>query len=221
MLNEEGQREHLGAPDVPEDEHDEFTHRGRFFLTGEGLEDPSVGEASAFSAWALEELEQIAGVEYLRELRDQPFELADALSLTPWSRAKYEACADGLFAPDVTPLERARRFVVSWQQFSTRRPEVGTRNGWPSRTPAGPSPTSVWSKLPDRVTAAAARLLQAKLECRPALDVLANVADPHVLVYADPPYLDDGYDAGSAAHPFRSCWGQVQDAQVMVAIVGP
>lgn len=124
---------------------------------------------------------------FWRVLRDRPDDLARVTDLTPHSRAEHQAAYD-LDTPD--DLERARRV---WVLLSQGRGSTLRRTGWRFyRNPAG----STYS-MPDyleaysrRILPAAARLHGVSLECRPALEVVADYGKhPDVLLYCDPPYL--------------------------------
>jgi DNA adenine methylase len=124
---------------------------------------------------------------FWRVLRDRPSELERACALTPHSRAEWAACAD-LDVPD--DVERARRLWVRLTQSRTGRLR---RAGW--RHFVNPAGCSIGmpgylTGYVDRIAAAAERLRDVTLECRPALDMAARYgACPDVLLYVDPPYL--------------------------------
>ncbi len=132
-------------------------------------------------------------VNFFRVVRDKPHELAAALELTPWARAEYVFCRRRLGEPRGNRVERARRLAVSmWQSIGQRAgcasQQRTVTSGWRSRCAEDQSPVATWHRLPDRVRYAAGRLLQAQIENRPALDVIARHANADVLIYADPPY---------------------------------
>ena len=135
-------------------------------------------------------------VNLFRVCRERPGELAAAVALTPWARAEHAACWAEPASGDA--LEDARRLLVrAWQNHGSRSQRGG---GWRHYTtlptpPAGPpdtlgmiNPVRQWQRLPARILAVAARLQDAQLECRPALELIARFARPEVLIYADPPY---------------------------------
>jgi DNA adenine methylase len=124
---------------------------------------------------------------FWRVLRERPDELAAAAALTPHSRAEHVA-ARGLDLED--EVERARRV---WVLLSQGRTGTLRTTGW--RFYADPAGTS--TGMPgylhgyvERMPRAAWRLREVSLECRPALDVIADYGQhPEVCIYADPPYL--------------------------------
>ena len=132
-------------------------------------------------------------VNLFRIIRDKPEQLEAAIALTPWARAEYDSCRRDLASGD--EIENARRLLVAmWQAVGVRRASRDDEStagscGWRSRDTLHQSPTATWKRLPERIRAASQRLLNAQIENRPALDVIARHADPGVLIYADPPYV--------------------------------
>lgn len=127
-------------------------------------------------------------VTFWRVLRDRPDELMRACALTPHSRAELDLCREPM--DGLTDLEIARRV---WSQLAQGRAGRRTRTGWrfyidgarPSSGMAGYIRGYV-----GRMPAAAERLADVQLECKPALDVIDLYGrDPSVLLYVDPPYL--------------------------------
>jgi DNA adenine methylase len=126
-------------------------------------------------------------VTFWRVLRDRHEDLAQHLALTPHARAEHAAAYDLTVDDD---LERARRV---WVLLTQGRGATLRRTGWRFyRDPV----TSTYG-MPDylaayvqRVPPAARRLAGVSLECRDALDVVADYGrHPDVLLYCDPPYL--------------------------------
>lgn len=156
--------------------------------------EPYCGSAAVFFSKvpaALETINDVNGhvVNLFRAMRENPEELATAVALTPWSRSEYELSYDR--PEDLDPVESARRFLVrTWQGHGSAADQH--RNGWrvvrdvkkgPRRTPY-----RQWQGLPDRVLAAAERLKDAQIECRPAVEVIEAFNQPGVLIYCDAPY---------------------------------
>lgn len=124
-------------------------------------------------------------VNFFRVLRDQPDELTDLLRLTPWAREEY---AQSTFPSD-DELESARRFVVRvWQAHASTLSKV---TGWKNRGSKQPTRgmSYRWAQVPDELLALAARLQEAEIENRPALDLIERFRTPDTLLYCDPPYL--------------------------------
>lgn len=124
---------------------------------------------------------------FWRVLRDRPDDLGRACALTPHSRSEHL----GAYDLDVTDdLERARRV---WVALTQGRGNTLRRTGWRHfQNPSG-GRTSMPDYLTgyvERMRGAAARLARVSLECRPALDLIADYGrHEEVLIYADPPYL--------------------------------
>lgn len=130
-------------------------------------------------------------VTFWRVLRERPADLERVCSLTPHSRAEYDACQDITADPLDNELETARRV---WVRISQGRGGTQRRTGW--RNYVRPRGSSIGmpgylEAYVDRIAAVAARLQQVSLECRPALELIEQfgAVDDGVLLYVDPPYL--------------------------------
>jgi DNA adenine methylase len=136
-------------------------------------------------------------VNLFKVIRDRDRELCDAISLTPWARDEYY----GSYAErgDAGDVERARVFLVRcWQAFGTR---TGLRSGWRNRTTGrSPKEPDIWSKLPERISVVAERLLHAQIENTDALALIDRYDAPCCLIYADPPYMPDTRSKGMYAY---------------------
>ena len=125
-------------------------------------------------------------VNFWRVLRDRPSEFIRACSLTPHSRAEYDAAYVGT----EDELERARR---TWVTISQGRAGTLKRTGWryaiDPEGRVGSVPGDLRSYV-SRMEAIVQRLSCVTLECRPALELVeAYGASGNVLLYVDPPYL--------------------------------
>lgn len=136
---------------------------------------------------------------FWRVLRDRPHDLARVCALPPHSRAEL-ACSYG----DLSGLDEVERARRVWVQLTQGRAGVRARTGWRHyQDPAGSS-----ASMPDylagyvaRIHPAAARLARVSLECRPALDVIADYGrHREVLLYVDPPYLASTRTRGGYLH---------------------
>jgi len=129
-------------------------------------------------------------VNLFAQLRDNTQELCRAVALTPYARTEYENARTR--SVDLSPLERARRFLVS---------AMMTVNGTAGSTHAGFSFSQSyaregkearvcrWYNLPARLAAVAERLRRVRIENRDARELLTMFSDrPATLVYLDPPY---------------------------------
>ena len=125
-------------------------------------------------------------VTFWRVLRERPDDLIRVCALTPHSRVEHTASRDRDGSDE---LEQARRV---WVGLTQGRSGQLMRTGW--RHYIQPAGTSIGvpghlEAYVDRMAAAAARLHHVSLECRPALDVIADYGrDRDTLLYIDPPY---------------------------------
>lgn len=123
-------------------------------------------------------------VAFWRALRDRPRELADAIAMTPYSRAEWKASREEVAGDDV---EAARRLLLNVDQSFQR-----SRDSW--STPClnfdrrGRWQPGVWANLPPKIVAAATRLQGVAVEHRDALDLIPRLDEPGALLYVDPPY---------------------------------
>lgn len=122
-------------------------------------------------------------VRFWRALRDRPYELAAAISATPYSRAEWQRSRSDDAEDDV---EAARRLLVNVDQsFSRSReswsiPCIGDGRGrW--------QPGS-WENLPPKIVAAARRMQGVALEQRDALELIPRWDRADAVIYCDPPY---------------------------------
>ena len=163
-----------------------------FFPPHESYLEPYFGSGAVFFNKAparIETLNDVDGeiVHFFRMCRERPDELADALRLTPWAREEREAA----YEPAGDGIEQARRFAVRcWMSFgATPRKSNGWRFTSAKDTDGGPDNPKLWARMPGCIREASARLLEAQIENRPALDVIRRHNGRNVLIYTDPPYL--------------------------------
>ena len=117
-------------------------------------------------------------------LRDQTEELCWKLEATPWSRDEYDL--SHIITADA--VENARRFVVRcWQAHGS---DLAKKTGWKNRGPSqrAGGMSHRWNKVPEQLRRLAARLKDAEIENRDALEVIERHAAEDCLIYADPPY---------------------------------
>ena len=123
-------------------------------------------------------------------IREDSERLARIIEATPYSRNEY----DSMYYAEVPECkyEMARQFVVKcWQGHGYRvnQYKVGWKNDVQGREKA--YAMKHWNELPDRVLLAAERLKQVQVERMPAVDLIKRFKFPDVLIYADPPYLEE------------------------------
>lgn len=123
-------------------------------------------------------------------IRENPTRLAKIVEATPYSRYEYDQmyCA----AVPECKYEKARQFLVKcWQGHGYRvnQYKVGWKNDVQGRERA--YAMRHWSDLPERVLSAAERLKQVQIECMPAVELIKRFRFHEVLIYCDPPYLQE------------------------------
>lgn len=149
--------------------------------------EPFAGSLTVFfsrSRWAPREVVNDISedvVNFFRVLRDQPDELMRVLSLTPYSRHETRLARHP--APGIAPLERARLFFVSNNQsFSA------TGRGFHFGAGGKDIAAQFYQKV-NALSLFSARIKQAIIEHRPAIDLLDIYDSPTTVFYLDPPYL--------------------------------
>ena len=137
---------------------------------------------------AIETVNDIDGdiVNFFRVLREQPEELAKAISLTPYARDVFDDAHANRRSSD---FDRAYRFAIRSKMghgFKTYQ-----KTGWKMDVSGreGAYALSNWNRMPNDLLAAAHRLKSVQIENRPALDLIRKFNHDNVLIYADPPYL--------------------------------
>lgn len=143
-------------------------------------------------------------ITFWRVLREQPAELERVCALTPHSRVEQQQANVIEHPVDLSELEIARRV---WVQLTQGRGAVATSTGlrYYSRPVGGTSMPDYLRGYVARIAPAAERLRQVSLECRPALDVIADYGQhPEVLLYVDPPYLGSTRSSGGYRHEMKA-----------------
>ena len=130
-------------------------------------------------------------VNFFRVLRDKKNKLVEAIGLTPFSREEFaQAC---VIDPDVSDLERARRFYIRARQVRTGLAQTASLGRWANcknTTRRGMSGViSRWLGGVEALPAIADRLLRVQIENRPAIEVIRLYDSKQTLFYCDPPYV--------------------------------
>ncbi len=128
---------------------------------------------------------------FFRVLREEKAQLVEAIGLTPFSREEFAiACT---LDPDLSTLERARRFFVRARQVRTGLAQTASLGRWANcknTSRAGMSGViSRWLGSIEDLPEIAERLLRVQIENRPALDLVRLYDSPDTLFYCDPPYV--------------------------------
>lgn len=162
-----------------------------FFSDHEHYIEPYCGSAAVFFAKPPEQHEVLNDldlhiVNLFHVMRTRCDELAQAIMLSPFSEYEYNRIERHL--SDGDELEQARRFVVrSWQAHGGTIHQV---SGWKHNGLKGNVyPAKLWKHIPARLMAAAERLQNAEIRCKPALEIIDYYNDPSCLLYIDPPYM--------------------------------
>lgn len=139
---------------------------------------------------AIETVNDIDGdiTNFFRVLREQPDELAEAISLTPYSRDVFDDAHENR---GTEAFDRAYRFAIRSKMghgFKTYQ-KTGFKIDVCDREKS--YCVSAWNRLPGDLRDAAVRLKGVQIENKPALDVIRKFNHDNVLIYADPPYLLD------------------------------
>lgn len=156
-------------------------------------------------------------VTFWRVLRNRPDELVAAAALTPHSRHEHAESSRRDDHPD--ELEIARRV---WAQLTQGRTGTLRDTGWRFRIASDPWPMVRYlAAYTDRMPACAARLADASLECRDALEVVADYGvDPGVCIYADPPYVLSSRSSEGYKHELGAEDDHVKLAEALHACAG-
>jgi DNA adenine methylase len=124
-------------------------------------------------------------------LRDDKERLIEAIALTPFSREEFALSCQ--VCPNLSALERARRFYTRARQVRTGLAQTATVGRWANcknTSRAGMSGViSRWLGGVKMLPEIAERLLRVQIENRPACDVIRLYDSPQTLFYCDPPYI--------------------------------
>lgn len=123
-------------------------------------------------------------VNLFKQMRDNPSELSRIVDHTLYSRTEYELSVE----QSADGLEDARRMLVRcWMAIGGK---TNSQVGWRRNVSEnGPYNTYEWNDMKNRIFEAAARLKDAQIECKDAIQLIHEYNRPNVLIYADPPYV--------------------------------
>lgn len=132
-------------------------------------------------------------VNFFEILRDQGSELIKTISLTPFSREELiRACNP---EPNLTKLERARRFYVRARQTRTGLAQTSSEGRWAHcvlTSRAGMAgAVSRWLGAIDVLPEIVQRLQRVQIENAPALEIIERYDTRDTLFYLDPPYVHE------------------------------
>lgn len=130
-------------------------------------------------------------VNFFHVLREQKDALVEAIGLTPFSRAEFEAAIKEPRA-GLTELERARRFYVLARQVRTGLAQKASAGRWAHcllTSRAGMAgAVSRWLGAVEDLPLIAQRLLRVQIENGRAVEVIKRYDSDETLFYCDPPY---------------------------------
>ncbi|CAN5150913.1 DNA adenine methylase [soil metagenome] len=155
-------------------------------------------------------------------LRDQNDELVRAIGLTPFSREELiKACTS---EPNLSNLERARRFYVRARQTRTGLAQTSSEGRWAHcvlTSRAGMAgAVSRWLGAVDGLPEIAQRLLRVQIENAPALEVIERYDSEKTLFYLDPPYVHESRGDSNAYGNEMTNWDHIQLGEFLRNIHG-
>lgn len=143
-------------------------------------------------------------VNFFRVIRDPDMAsaLIDRVAFTPYAHSEFIAAAD----PGDSPLERAWGFFVRMQMAV-----VPGRTGW-SYSVGGASARKAnkpgrWATMPEHLRKTADRFARVQVTDWPVVDLLERMDKPGVLIFVDPPYLDESRPKSLGASSAYVCDG--------------
>jgi DNA adenine methylase len=130
-------------------------------------------------------------VNFFRVLRDDREKLIEVISLTPFSREEFSnACT---IDPELSLLERARRFFVRARQVRTGLAQTASLGRWANckniSCKGMSASISCWLGSVKNLPEVAERLLRVQIENRPAVEFIRLYDSSDTLFYCDPPYV--------------------------------
>lgn len=139
-------------------------------------------------------------VNFFEVLRNQGSKLIKAISLTPFSREELvNACRP---EPNLSNLERARRFYVRARQTRTGLAQTSSEGRWAHcvlTSRAGMAgAVSRWLGSIDGLPEIVQRLQRVQIENAPALEILERYDTENTLFYLDPPYVHESRNDSNA-----------------------
>jgi DNA adenine methylase len=167
-------------------------------------------------------------VNFFRCLRDHGDELIRLISLTPFSREELlKACCP---EPDLSAIERARRFFVRARQTRTGLAQTSSEGRWAhcvlTSRACMAGAVSRWLGSVEGLPQIVQRLQRVQIENAPAIEVMRRYDSQTTLFYCDPPYPHEargdskayGYEMTDREH--EELAGVLHSVQGAVAVSG-
>ncbi len=132
-------------------------------------------------------------VNFFRVLRENKDELIELIALTPFSREEFALACE--LDPDLTNVERARRFYVRARQVRTGLAQTASIGRWANcknTSRSGMSGVvSRWLGGVEQLDFIAERFLRVQIENRPATNIIKLYDSKETFFYCDPPYIHE------------------------------
>ncbi|MCC6599999.1 MAG: DNA adenine methylase [Crocinitomicaceae bacterium] len=132
-------------------------------------------------------------VNFFKVLRDEKEKLIEQIALTPFSREEFAIACE--LDPDLSQVERARRFYIRARQVRTGLAQTASIGRWANcknTSRSGMSGVvSRWLGGVEQLDFIAERLLRVQIENRPAIDIIKLYDSKGTLFYCDPPYIHE------------------------------
>lgn len=132
-------------------------------------------------------------VNFFRVLRESKDELIEQIALTPFSREEFSIACH--LDPDLTEVERARRFYVRARQVRTGLAQTASLGRWANcknTSRSGMSGVvSRWLGGVEQLAFIAERFLRVQIENRPATEIIKLYDSKETFFYCDPPYIHE------------------------------
>ena len=161
-------------------------------------------------------------VTFFEVLRNSADELIRQVGLTPFSREELiKACTP---EPNLSDLERARRFYVRARQTRTGLAQTSSEGRWAHcvlTSRAGMAgAVSRWLGAVDGLPEIAQRLLRVQIENAPALEIIKRYDSSDTLFYLDPPYVHESRGDSNAYGNEMTDWDHIELGQALWKIKG-